>query len=208
MNSMMGPAIRMLLSLGVVLGLMYVAAMLLRRTHGGASIRAASGGSNKRPARRGRSTPIRSTVGSLAASFVGGRNARATQGTEGGESRRTRRPRTARRRNRLEVLARQPLGKTASVAVVRVAGRTLLVGVTDTAVQLLSEVDSSAFEEPDFATDTAPTNMTAATIASADVLAELTIPDVEPTFAAIGTPSNSPAFSVLDLLRERTVRRA
>ncbi len=42
---------------------------------------------------------------------------------------------------RIEVLARQGLGRTSSVQLVRVAGRTLVLGVTETSVQVLGEAD-------------------------------------------------------------------
>jgi len=42
---------------------------------------------------------------------------------------------------RIEVLARQGLGRTASVQLVRVAGRTLVLGVTEQSVQVLGEAD-------------------------------------------------------------------
>jgi flagellar biogenesis protein FliO len=199
MNSMMGPALRMLVSLGIVLALMYVAAMLLRRTHGGSAVR--GGGSRTPTARRGRGKAVSSAFGSLAASFVGkaSSDAEAVERVRP-ERRRIRRPKAARRRNRLEVLARQPLGKTASVAVVRVAGRTLLIGVTDTAVQLLSEVDASAFDD-DFQTEIAVTAQDFEELVAP--VSELRIP--ESTTVITSAPSS---VSVLDLLRERTVRRA
>jgi flagellar biogenesis protein FliO len=198
-NSMMGPALRMLVSLGIVLALMYVAAMLLRRTHGGSAVR--GGGSRTPTARRGRGKAVSSAFGSLAASFVGkaSSDAEAVERVRP-ERRRIRRPKAARRRNRLEVLARQPLGKTASVAVVRVAGRTLLIGVTDTAVQLLSEVDASAFDD-DFQTEIAVTAQDFEELVAP--VSELRIP--ESTTVITSAPSS---VSVLDLLRERTVRRA
>ena len=43
---------------------------------------------------------------------------------------------------RIEVLARQGLGRSSSVQLVRVAGRTLVLGVTDTSVQVLGEADA------------------------------------------------------------------
>ena len=49
-------------------------------------------------------------------------------------------------RPRIELLARQPLGRSASVAVVKVADRALVVGVTDARVQLLGETDPQAWE--------------------------------------------------------------
>jgi flagellar protein FliO/FliZ len=42
---------------------------------------------------------------------------------------------------RIEVLARQGLGRSSSVQLVRVAGRTLVLGVTDASVQVLGEAD-------------------------------------------------------------------
>lgn len=41
----------------------------------------------------------------------------------------------------IEVLARQGLGRTASVAMVRAGGKVLLLGVTDTNVNILGEAD-------------------------------------------------------------------
>jgi flagellar protein FliO/FliZ len=47
---------------------------------------------------------------------------------------------------RIEVLARQGLGRTSSVQLVRVAGRTLVLGVTDTNVQLLGDGEALGLE--------------------------------------------------------------
>src|SRR5205823_12127035 len=41
----------------------------------------------------------------------------------------------------IEVLARQPFGKNASVAIVRAGGRALVLGVTDSSVTVLAEAD-------------------------------------------------------------------
>ena len=62
---------------------------------------------------------------------------------------------------RIEVLARQGLGRTSSVQLVRVAGRTLVLGVTDSSVQVLAEADplllaAEAALEPDPALKQAP----------------------------------------------------
>jgi flagellar biogenesis protein FliO len=194
---MMGPALRMLVSLGIVLALMYVAAMLLKRTHAGSAIRTGA----PRTPRTKRTASMTSRVGALASSFVGAPST-TTETVEPPTRRRTRRPRAARRRNRLEVLARQPLGKTASVAVVRVAGRTLLIGVTDTAVQLLSEVDATAFDEPDHQVDAAPE------LAAFSEVHAATLHIPEATTTVTTTAPTAAGVSVLDLLRERTVRRA
>jgi flagellar protein FliO/FliZ len=47
---------------------------------------------------------------------------------------------------RIEVLARHGLGRTSSVAVVKVAGRTLVLGVTDAHVSVLAEADPALVE--------------------------------------------------------------
>ena len=47
----------------------------------------------------------------------------------------------------LDVLARQALGRTSSVAVVRVADRAYVLGVTDTHITLLDEADLAAMTE-------------------------------------------------------------
>jgi flagellar protein FliO/FliZ len=152
---MLGPALRMVVSLAIVLALMYIAARLLQRTRGGAPIRPSSG-----------------RFAALAASVKKTRTAKPGR-------------RPARRRTQVEVLARQPLGKTASVAVVRVADRTLLLGVTDSAVQLLSEIDAALLDDTEVAAD----------------IAEVATPGA-------ARVSSRTTVSVLDLLRERTVRRA
>ena len=63
----------------------------------------------------------------------------------------------------------------------------LLIGVTDASVQLLSEVDAALFDEAESATELA--ELAGATAAAAPALAVRT------------------TVSVMDLLRERTVRR-
>lgn len=50
------------------------------------------------------------------------------------------------RRDLLRVVARQPLSRTASVAVVHAADRALVVGVTDHGVSVLAELDPSSLE--------------------------------------------------------------
>lgn len=154
---MLGPALRMLVSLAIVLALMYVAARLLSRSRGVSPVRKVGG----RPGR-----PLRAS------------------------KMRPRRP--ARRRADLEVIARQPLGKTTSIAVVRIGERNLLLGVTDSSVQLLSDLDASAFgavsEDAEMPAGDVPTDLT---VHAAAITSEVRMP-----------------ASVLELLRERTVRRA
>ena len=85
------------------------------------------------------------------------------------------------RRVDLEVFGHRPLGKGASVALVRAANRTWLVGVTDASVRLLSELEPDAEAIPD---------------------------DAELASVAQLVPGSSAPVSLLDQLRERTVRRA
>ena len=49
----------------------------------------------------------------------------------------------------IEVLARQGLGRTASVTMVRAGGKVLVLGVTETNVRLLTEADEGALLEED-----------------------------------------------------------
>lgn len=48
--------------------------------------------------------------------------------------------------SRIEVLARQGLGRTSSVQLVRVAGKTLVLGVTEAQVTVLGEADPLMLE--------------------------------------------------------------
>ena len=84
---------RLLLSLGIVIGLMWIAANVLRK--------------------RG---------------FAGTTSRRGPRGPQ------------------LELVARKPLGRNASIAVVRVGDRSLVVGVTDHQVTNLGEVDDTGID--------------------------------------------------------------
>ncbi|MPV39005.1 hypothetical protein GB881_18545, partial [Georgenia subflava] len=53
----------------------------------------------------------------------------------------------ATRRVPITVLGRQSLGRHSGISVVEVAGRTLVIGVSDAGVRLLTEVDTPAVEE-------------------------------------------------------------
>jgi flagellar biogenesis protein FliO len=82
----------------------------------------------------------------------------------------------------IEVMARQGLGKTASVAVVRAGGKALVLGITDSSINLLAEADPASFE--------------------------IDTPERQGT-AAPGSEhrSGSAWMAFVDTLRERTVRR-
>lgn len=49
----------------------------------------------------------------------------------------------------IEVISRQPLGKNASVSVVKACNRTLVLGITETHISLLSEIDEQTDEKQD-----------------------------------------------------------
>ncbi|SHN42062.1 flagellar biosynthetic protein FliO [Cryptosporangium aurantiacum] len=68
-----------------------------------------------------------------------------------GLARLVRRPLGARGAGALAVLSRQPLSRTASVAVVKVDDRALVLGVTDGQVTYLTEAPLAAFERVPFA---------------------------------------------------------
>lgn len=53
------------------------------------------------------------------------------------------------RRDVLHVVARQPLTRTASVAIVKAGDRALVIGVTDQRVEVLSELEPSTLEAED-----------------------------------------------------------
>ena len=54
---------------------------------------------------------------------------------------------SAPRRLPITVVGRQTLGRRSGVAVVEVAGRTLVLGISDANVQLLTELDTDPFDE-------------------------------------------------------------
>lgn len=93
----------------------------------------------------------------------------------------------------VEVIARHQLGRTSSVAVVRVADRAFVLGVTDTQVTLLDETD--------LATVSAPTGT--------KTLADGTTGSAAHKSSALQGSALSPATwrASVEALRERTVRR-
>lgn len=88
--------------------------------------------------------------------------------------------RPGRRAGHMQVLARQNLSKTTSLAVIRVADAHLLIGVSDSSVQVLRELDPATFAEPEEASQA-----------------------TDPT-----APARPTLTTLLETLRERTVRRA
>jgi flagellar protein FliO/FliZ len=104
----------------------------------------------------------------------------------------------------IEVVARQRLGRTSTVNVVRIADVVLVVGATEEQVTLLAEVDAETI-------DSALRERTPVRLATA------TDPDESPTLVARSVSTGPLAGSVLDRdgwgslvnqLRDRTVRRS
>ena len=86
---------------------------------------------------------------------------------------------------RIEVLARQAVGRTSSVQLVRVAGRTLVLGVTEQSVQVLGEADPLLLE------------------------VEQALQPAVPQSLAAGQPLAVPGWGpLLEHLKDRTARRA
>ena len=84
----------------------------------------------------------------------------------------------------IEVVARQPFGKSASVAIVKAAGKALVLGVTETSITVLAEADPDALD------------------------IDLTQSEAQWTAPPGGdTRPSQPWKTLLEQLRERTVRR-
>ncbi|MGA5303474.1 flagellar biosynthetic protein FliO [Nucisporomicrobium flavum] len=106
----------------------------------------------------------------------------------------------------LSVLNRQPLSRGSSVAVVQVADRALILGVTDSQVSLLGETELGAFTHD---AHPAPAGRGAAPVEAGDLL-----PPAHPTVlphhgGKLEGSILSPRTwgSTLDFLRDRTTRR-
>ena len=108
----------------------------------------------------------------------------------------------------IEVVARQRMGRTSSVSVLKVAGRVLVVGATEEQVTLLAEVDPEAVDAA-LAAHRPPARLHAAPAAGEEGGGAVAV-------AARPTSSGALAGSVFDragwgtfvnTLRERTVRR-
>lgn len=93
------------------------------------------------------------------------------------------------RTGRLQIVSRHNVAKSSSLAVVRVGGRELLIGVTPSTISLLIEAEEGGLT------------------AQAD---PATIPEAAQGSASLtpGFRSPSPWTVMVDQLRERTVRRA
>lgn len=117
------------------------------------------------------------------------------------------------RRNKakeIEVLARQPLSKNASLALVRVAGRDLVVGVTEQSVRVL---DAHASVEDDPLEDLLLLDAPVIDVAPQErvATASLTTGTAAADLGSLTTPRTAtgrqPRMNLFDALKEATVRR-
>jgi flagellar protein FliO/FliZ len=112
-----------------------------------------------------------------------------------------RKPMAGRAAGTLAVIGRQQLTRGASVAVVRVADRTLIIGVTDTQVTLLGETEESALTVP----SAEPVEVREPVALPA---APAPAPSPAPGGALDGSVLSPRMWSqTVQFLRERTVRR-
>ena len=127
-------------------------------------------------------------------------------------ARASRKPLKARAAGALTVLARQQLSRGSSVAVVRVADKALVIGVTENQVTLLTETDLAAMTEalaPVEAVSRTPVDLTEGADGVGTELAAVTELDSARGRTALAGSALSPATwkQTVDFLRERTARR-
>ncbi len=117
-----------------------------------------------------------------------------------------RRPLGTRRGGLIDVLGRQQLSRGASVAVVRVADRAMVLGVTDGQVTLLAEADLAAVEEyqPE-----APVRRESLSVEALGNGRNPTAPVVSPDGSLAGSILSTRTWAqTRDFLRERRVRKS
>ena len=104
-------------------------------------------------------------------------------------------------RGAVQLLARQSLSRSSSVAVVQVGERALVLGVTEQHVTLLTEADASAVVAPQETVQRTPVETT-------DVR-PVTTPALPQPRSPLAGSALSPATwtQAIDTLRERTIRR-
>ena len=126
----------------------------------------------------------------------------------------------------LEVLDRRQLTRNAGVALVRAGSRHLLVGVGESGIQLLTEGDDLVTEPPLGSCDPSPTTVTPVPqlrLSAGDLdtsrldtphldTSHLDTPHLDPQSARTrlsrATTPSRPRTSLVDALREKTVRRS
>jgi len=122
-----------------------------------------------------------------------------------GLARLVKRPLGARRGGLIDVLGRQQLSRGSAVAVVRVADRAMVLGVTDGQVTLLAETDLAAVEEYEAE---APVRRESLPLESLGALRTRTATGVSPKRPLSGSILSPGTFTqTWDALRERMVRK-
>jgi len=117
-----------------------------------------------------------------------------------------RRPLGARRGGLIDVLGRQQLSRGASVAVVRVADKAMVLGVTDGQVTLLAETDLATVEE--YQPET-PVRRESLPVESLGNSRNRTAPVVSPDGSLAGSILSTRTWAqTRDFLRERRVRKS
>lgn len=117
-----------------------------------------------------------------------------------------RRPLGARRGGLIDVLGRQQLSRSASVAVVRVADKAMILGVTDGHVTLLAETELATLEEyqPE-----APVRRESLSVETLGNSRNRTAPVVSPDSSLAGSILSTRTWAqTRDFLRERRVRKS
>jgi flagellar biogenesis protein FliO len=112
----------------------------------------------------------------------------------------------------LKVIERQSITKSASLAVVQVGSRTMVVGVTEHNVSLLTDQLDEPEPEPAPEPDFEPARDTDHTVTSISAVREAKgMLPLDPGSAALDAavnPARPPRMSFVDALREMTVRSA
>jgi flagellar protein FliO/FliZ len=109
----------------------------------------------------------------------------------------------------LEVLARQPVGRTASVAVVRVADRAYVLGVTEQSITLLEETGLDDLQDAESARPLPP-RVRRTPLDRSPGPTSVSVPDGHATSAGTlhgSVLAPSTWRQAVEVVRERTVRR-
>lgn len=107
------------------------------------------------------------------------------------------------RQGLIEVLARQPMGRTSAVTVIRVADKVLVVGSTESQITLLGDMDTEQVEDHIARLD-ADEQMSKTVRATKPAQASSMTGGAGPLAGSVFDPKQWSAF--VDGLREKTVR--
>lgn len=114
---------------------------------------------------------------------------------------------------RIEVIDRRGVAKNSAIAVVRVAGQHLIVGITDQQITTLGVADDAVFRTDEPREDRVALRVVDGTVHGASSSTDVDASDIatRTAYSATGTdgtvPHRSARMGLLDVMRERTVRR-